>query len=350
MLFEVKELSAADLKNNYFSEYVKYEIEFRKDRWPDGDYHLSDESVMRWLNDTNSNCVRLLAFMGNNIVGGVQLNLLSPNDPDYKINKNNCYMFGCVYRGHRNNGVGTNLLQRAIDKAKELGVSNVNCNAVTDDGNRFIAKFGGVPTSVFSDMGLEITDIDWDKIDKWKKIDCSEDNEWTVELHTKVTDEFIEDILGLSFATTIELRSMNNSSLVAVRESERKKWEESRDYCNDVVQYHCFVVKDDKNRVVGFTEGGIHGDESDKFRQYITTVDKSNRGRGLGKFLKALMLDHVRKEHPEIRLITTGNNDLNVAMKGINESLGFVCRQTETYHRLSVNTTLEILHNLRQKR
>jgi len=57
--------------------------------------------------------------------------------------------------------------------------------------------------------------------------------------------------------------------------------------------------------------------------QQFTGVDPAARGRGLGKWIKAAMLDHMRRVHPEARYVSTWNAASNAAMLGINNALGF---------------------------
>ncbi len=54
-----------------------------------------------------------------------------------------------------------------------------------------------------------------------------------------------------------------------------------------------------------------------------TAVRPSARGLGLGKWLKAAMLDYARQSNPQLRFIRTSNADENAAMLGINIAMGF---------------------------
>lgn len=52
-------------------------------------------------------------------------------------------------------------------------------------------------------------------------------------------------------------------------------------------------------------------------------VRPSARGQGLGKWLKAAMLERIPAEYAGAEYVRTGNAEENAAMLGINVSLGF---------------------------
>jgi len=75
--------------------------------------------------------------------------------------------------------------------------------------------------------------------------------------------------------------------------------------------------------VSGQTEIIYEPEEGDRIYQGLTGVREAYRGRGLGKWLKAEMLLRVRRELPQVRIVSTWNATTNAAMLAINERLGF---------------------------
>ncbi|MDP9316811.1 MAG: GNAT family N-acetyltransferase [Chloroflexota bacterium] len=74
---------------------------------------------------------------------------------------------------------------------------------------------------------------------------------------------------------------------------------------------------------VGFTEVFWNANRAALLFQGATAVAPSYRGRGLGRWLKAAMLEKVLQERPMVRFVRTGNADSNDPMLHINHALGY---------------------------
>ncbi|REF00122.1 GNAT family N-acetyltransferase [Thermomonospora umbrina] len=76
-------------------------------------------------------------------------------------------------------------------------------------------------------------------------------------------------------------------------------------------------------RIAGFTEVVVSAAAPERASQYDTAVVPEHRGRRLGIWLKAAMLEWLRDERPDVREIETDNADDNSHMLAVNEELGF---------------------------
>ncbi|WP_433323744.1 N-acetyltransferase family protein [Spirillospora sp. CA-294931] len=75
--------------------------------------------------------------------------------------------------------------------------------------------------------------------------------------------------------------------------------------------------------VAGFTEVVVPAEDPERASQYDTAVVPEHRGRRLGIWVKAAMLEWLREERPEVREIETDNAGDNSHMLAVNAELGF---------------------------
>lgn len=107
-----------------------------------------------------------------------------------------------------------------------------------------------------------------------------------------------------------------------------------------------FYVKDKgTGKFAGYTETVWNPNRPEILTQNMTGVFSQYRRRGLGRWLKAAMLDKVVKERPEVKYVRTGNADSNAAMLKINMELGFKPYMAETLWQVELQKVLDYLRS-----
>ena len=109
-------------------------------------------------------------------------------------------------------------------------------------------------------------------------------------------------------------------------------------------RWMAYVKECSTGRYVGFTEMGWHPNRPNILGQSGTGVNPIYRGKGLGKWLKAAMLEKVLVERPEITQVRTGNADSNGPMLRINHALGFKPYIAHTDWQLEVDAVMKHLN------
>jgi GNAT superfamily N-acetyltransferase len=96
-------------------------------------------------------------------------------------------------------------------------------------------------------------------------------------------------------------------------------------------------------KFIGYTEMVWNPNRPDLLRQDMTGVFPQYRNLGLGRWLKAAMLEKVLKERPQAKYVRTGNADTNAAMLKINTELGFKPYMADTIWQVELQKVFDYL-------
>jgi len=104
-----------------------------------------------------------------------------------------------------------------------------------------------------------------------------------------------------------------------------------------------YIFEKETGKFAGYTETVWNPNRPEILRQDMTGVFPEYRNKGLGRWLKAAMLDKVLKERPEVKYIRTGNADTNAAMLKINNELGFKPYMADAFWQIGIDRLLKSL-------
>jgi mycothiol synthase len=96
-------------------------------------------------------------------------------------------------------------------------------------------------------------------------------------------------------------------------------------------------------KFAGFTEVFWNPNRAEILNQGATAVFPHYRNKGLGRWLKAAMLEKVLRDRPQVKFVRTGNADSNAAMLKINHELGFKPYLSRCVWQVETENVLEYL-------
>jgi GNAT superfamily N-acetyltransferase len=86
---------------------------------------------------------------------------------------------------------------------------------------------------------------------------------------------------------------------------------------------HTVLTREPDGVISGITDVSWSQHKPTFIEQMFTGVRPDARGRGIGKWIKAAMLEKLRRDYPRAEWLVTGNAESNGPMLSINRRLGF---------------------------
>jgi GNAT superfamily N-acetyltransferase len=237
---------------------------------------------------------------------------------------------GSVHPTSRRVGVGTQLLETALEQASKAGAGIVLCEVEPPTpGVAFLTGkgFRRVLTLIHARLALAAANtaalaekphpgyrlVSWDGV---------------------VADELAESFAGAHNA--MNDMPVGDSGRAALNWDADRVRTVAEAVANRGSVLHTVAAIADDGTVAAFTEVVVSGDGTGDGHGVGTAVLAAHRGRGLGLWIKAESIRLVRARHPELSGLITDTVDNNLAMRRINEILGYLPTKTTVEYRLDL--------------
>jgi GNAT superfamily N-acetyltransferase len=274
---------------------------------------------------------------GAQMVGELYAEGPLPESPGYATNRHLLFSWGYVARARRRAGLGRSMVPAVLALMDEHGASLLTTLAEDEPGHAFLRHLGAEPRLTQRQSRLDLRQVDWDMVARWVRDGPAASPQARLDLYPdSVPDDVLEEYSTAisELMNTIPTEDMDRGDMVMTPDGLRD-WAERRALTGSVLP--TCVVRDAGGSIVGMTDVLVQPYEPGIVRQMFTGVHPRARGHGLGRWMKAAMLEHVRREYPEATWIITENAGSNAPMLSINHALGFRLHRTITVYQVGAD-------------
>jgi mycothiol synthase len=226
---------------------------------------------------------------------------------------------------HRRQGIATSFLPKIVEiaEANQRTLFVTGTDSTVPAGQAFAEKLGASKGIETHTNQLVLADVDMSMLQTWVDDANIKAKDFEMGLWTETyPEEEIEAIAKLFNVMNDAPRGDLQIEDFTVKPEHLREATTSMK-ANGVEWCELYVRHKPSGELAGFT--GVYWDPEnpENLGQGGTGVLPKYRGHGLGKWLKAAMIQKVLAERPVVKRIRTGNADSNAAMLAINHALGF---------------------------
>jgi mycothiol synthase len=234
--------------------------------------------------------------------------------------------FGWVFvsADDRRKGLGTEVLKRALDYGIADGRGRFLTNIPVHVGGHELALAAGMKM-VYNERvsQLRIADVDRALMRSW--IEGARERAVDYELlfmKSPTPDEYREQFVALTdVMNTAPLEDLEEEPHHLTVEELASMEAEDNLRGRDTMAY--VAVHRPTGQFAGYTNVAYQSHHPAMATQLDTGVDPAHRNKGLGRWIKAAMVEKIMADYPLVEIIETENAESNEPMLNINVAMGF---------------------------
>ena len=243
---------------------------------------------------------------------------------------------------NRGRGMAKLLLARlaaiAVEQGRTLMITRTNERIPA--GQAFVERMGASHGMDLRINQLRLSELDREWLIRW----CNPPTEgFTLGLWVGAYPEEQIDAIAALFNSFSDIPhgelAIDEQKQTPQQLREMEKFRQAR----SVQHWTMYLQEEGSGRFAGLTEVMWNPHRPLIIEQGVTGVDPAFRKRGLGRWLKAAMIEKVLAEHPEVVFVRTSNANENAPMLKINTEMGFKPYQATTLWQIDTQKVVDYL-------
>jgi RimJ/RimL family protein N-acetyltransferase len=219
--------------------------------------------------------------------------------------------------------MGRSWIPLILELMERHGCTTLNLDTHEESGHQFLKWMRAEGKSAGAENRLQLAAVDWAMLGRWVEEGTRLSPATKLEVYDgHLPAEMWEDYCPQFSAllNTMPWDALDHGDIV-VTPAQLADWYARLDEQGG--SDFTMLTREPDGTISGITDMSYAPYKPQFIEQGFTGVRPDARGRGLGKWLKAAMLLHVREIYPALHTVITGNASSNGPMLAINTKMGF---------------------------